>query len=189
MNSPTDHLQYEHVALETVRFHLQKMLSMRDLAVRVDAHAAMDHTIRAMVFDLEAVLIGKKYQMDTVTASACVTVPADWWQALRERWFPKFWLRRWPVRMKTVSDSKTVVQSMTKVCPHIRVPGEERHIRFVMLKDGAMPVEPCWPHDQPCEPPGTSQDHLWNAATKKCSKCGRSCESYYPLECPGRREE
>ncbi len=29
--------------------------------------------------------------------------PADWWQAFRERWFPAWWLRRWPVRYKSVS--------------------------------------------------------------------------------------
>lgn len=25
-------------------------------------------------------------------------IPADWWQAFKERWFPKWALKRWPVR-------------------------------------------------------------------------------------------
>lgn len=29
--------------------------------------------------------------------------PVDWWQHLRQRWFPKWWLRRYPVRMDTVN--------------------------------------------------------------------------------------
>lgn len=28
--------------------------------------------------------------------------PSDWWQAFRERWFPRWALRRWPVRHTTV---------------------------------------------------------------------------------------
>lgn len=30
------------------------------------------------------------------------TYPADWWQALKERWFPHWALKRWPVQNKTV---------------------------------------------------------------------------------------
>ena len=30
------------------------------------------------------------------------TYPSDWWQAFKERWFPKWVLRRWPVRHTTV---------------------------------------------------------------------------------------
>ncbi|MBN1605857.1 MAG: hypothetical protein JW940_04455 [Polyangiaceae bacterium] len=29
-----------------------------------------------------------------------VAFPADWWQALKERWAPKWLLRRWPVRRR-----------------------------------------------------------------------------------------
>ena len=27
--------------------------------------------------------------------------PLDWWQAVRKRWLPAWWLRRWPVRQET----------------------------------------------------------------------------------------
>jgi hypothetical protein len=28
--------------------------------------------------------------------------PADWWQAFRVRWFPKWWLRRWPPKYREI---------------------------------------------------------------------------------------
>ena len=31
-----------------------------------------------------------------------VRYPEDWWQALKERWFPKWALRRWPVKEEVV---------------------------------------------------------------------------------------
>lgn len=31
-------------------------------------------------------------------AQDTVRAPADWWQAVKERWFPEWALRRWPVR-------------------------------------------------------------------------------------------
>lgn len=31
-----------------------------------------------------------------------VSYPADWWQAVRERFFPRRWLRRWPAQRVTV---------------------------------------------------------------------------------------
>lgn len=31
-----------------------------------------------------------------------ISYPSDWWQAFKQRWFPKALLRRWPVRMRVV---------------------------------------------------------------------------------------
>lgn len=46
--------------------------------------------------------------------------PANWWQHFRERWFPRRWLRRWPVRYACrVFDSRLVY-------PHMQLP-EDRY--------------------------------------------------------------
>ena len=51
--------------------------------------------------------------------------PADWWQAFRERWFPKWWLRRWPVRYETIDIDRTLYG---RVCPHIAQPKSGPHL-------------------------------------------------------------
>jgi hypothetical protein len=42
-------------------------------------------------------------------AEEAVTYPADWWQAFKERWFPKLLLAFWPVRYTTVIMNADVV--------------------------------------------------------------------------------
>ncbi|NIR18000.1 MAG: hypothetical protein GWN86_30505 [Desulfobacterales bacterium] len=48
--------------------------------------------------------------------------PADWWQAFRERFFPKWWLKRWPVKHKVVKiEAKAIYPkiAMPKDRPYI----------------------------------------------------------------------
>lgn len=42
--------------------------------------------------------------------------PADWWQAFKERWLPKWALTRWPVKYDGVYVREMIYKA---VCPHI----------------------------------------------------------------------
>lgn len=60
--------------------------------------------------------------------------PRNWWQAVRERWCPRWWLARWPV----VYDEIHIDQRAYKaVCPHLSVPmpppntGDEIHLTWL----------------------------------------------------------
>lgn len=57
-----------------------------------------------------------------------VEYPRDWWQAFKERWFPNWWLRRWPAEMTYRTLAADVVY------PKIELP-RERHA-VIMLLDG-----------------------------------------------------
>lgn len=54
-------------------------------------------------------------------------VPSDWWQHLKERWFPGWALRRWPTHLKTLTAR---VRTYKKVCPHLNVASQDAHFRF-----------------------------------------------------------
>jgi hypothetical protein len=60
--------------------------------------------------------------------------PEDWWQALRERWFPRWWLRRWPVLVKV---HHREIVSFKAVCPHlnIKVERQELHLQWLAGMD------------------------------------------------------
>lgn len=58
--------------------------------------------------------------------------PSDWWQAFKERWFPKWWLKRWPVNYQTISVHRRI---HTRVCPHFAIQPGVNHVRFLMGKD------------------------------------------------------
>jgi len=50
--------------------------------------------------------------------TASVSYPADWWQAVKERWFPKWAISRWPVRYTTKTfEAKQYLPSCIKVSP------------------------------------------------------------------------
>lgn len=57
-------------------------------------------------------------------------VPASWWQHLKQRWFPKWALRRWPVKTRDI----LTVWTVYRVCPHTcqDVPdGTAAHFHFL----------------------------------------------------------
>jgi hypothetical protein len=54
-----------------------------------DSH--MDYVRDQLVVSLKAKVLGEPVHD--------IQYPADWWQALRQRWFPEFWLNKYPVRM------------------------------------------------------------------------------------------
>lgn len=61
-----------------------------------------------------------------------VEVPADWWQHLKQRWFPAWALRRWPARMRTID------VRVTRLCPHIKLDERNRsheHIVFLLGRE------------------------------------------------------
>lgn len=73
------------------------------------------------------------------TSSQVLSWPLDWWQAFRDRWFPSWWLRRWPVRMNTATvtiQENVQVTEIVHMCPHIRVPDNQRHFQFLMMDQG-----------------------------------------------------
>lgn len=59
----------------------------------VQFEAVFDPAMAAMVLRLYTMTYGRKSDHVVV-----VKQPADWWEAFRERWFPKVWLKAYPVR-------------------------------------------------------------------------------------------
>lgn len=61
-----------------------------------------------------------------------IEVPADWWQHVKQRWFPAWALRRWPARTRTID------VRVTRICPHIKIDDctpSYGHIQFLLGRD------------------------------------------------------
>jgi hypothetical protein len=56
--------------------------------------------------------------------------PATWWQHFKQRWFPRWALRRWPVKMEVRE-----WEVFQRVCPHLNVPESDRHVRWMIGDD------------------------------------------------------
>ena len=44
--------------------------------------------------------------------------PTDWWQAVKNRWAPGWWLRRWPVRWEGVDLTQVVAMEVPRNIGH-----------------------------------------------------------------------
>jgi hypothetical protein len=51
---------------------------------------------RQFIFDLKTFMMGQ--HLEDIEKS----YPVDWWQAFKERWFPKWWLEQWPVQYNKI---------------------------------------------------------------------------------------
>lgn len=74
-----------------------------------------EENVRAMVTDThEGLLIELEGYLAAIGEDEVeVSRPIDWWEAFKERWFPRWALRRWPV-MRRVFKRKVYAA----VCPH-----------------------------------------------------------------------
>ncbi len=95
----------------------------------VDVYRAFNQAADTLVVMLDAYVYGMPKERIDVDERW----PTDWWQAFRERWFPAWWLRRWPVRYNTVSVHK---QLFGRVCPHIHEPEQKKHLQWMSQGDG-----------------------------------------------------
>lgn len=101
---PMDVQQVKRIELEVQKFYQCQ---------RYDRNFAIDCNVSwfmSMEGDIERRLAHYVYGR---SHTAEYSHPADWWQTVKARWFPKRWLKRWPVRLKTVRfDAKALVPEL-----------------------------------------------------------------------------
>lgn len=58
--------------------------------------------------------------------------PRDWWHAFKQRFFPKWLLKRYPIEMK----KKVVKLEVFHLCPHVNIPWKgdrsDPHVTFLL---------------------------------------------------------
>jgi len=85
--------QVKTIAFERFKFQANKHLMDVCLLHNVDLEACVDWEVRDLVLKLRARILGERLVE--------IKYPADWWQALKDRWFPAWAKERWPVCFKT----------------------------------------------------------------------------------------
>ena len=58
--------------------------------------------------------------------------PINWWQAVRQRWCPAWWLQRYPVQMARISIHELRYRA---VCPHLPTDQHGPHLRWLVQED------------------------------------------------------
>lgn len=93
---------YPQVTLEKIAFGLEQHISPRLLQ---DAHVKLEKILGDNIeMQLRGYLWGEQWP-----EREAARYPSDWWQALKERWFPRWARQRWPVRYTIVKVRANVV--------------------------------------------------------------------------------
>lgn len=113
--------EYERILLERQQFVAHQYIS-RELADWFAIPPKVDFSLHdSFVFDhillqIKQSIMGREMQSETVR------YPADWWEAVKARWFPAWAKRRWPVH-------ETVVElTALELYPKIALPDQEHYI-------------------------------------------------------------
>ena len=87
-------LAFTSIRLEKIRVGAEIELGERML-MDTSIEVLDDLIVRHFALSLRGYLWGEK------TPEKTIRYPRDWWEALKERWFPQWALKRWPVRYAT----------------------------------------------------------------------------------------
>lgn len=122
-------LRQHSLDLENRRYYYEACLSRVELMKfngdrdKLIADLAGNYRMR-----LAAEFAGRKV---TISREESVAYPADWWQHLKERWFPQWALKRWPVRMQ----AKTLALSADASCLFPEVEPFRGHYKTIVAFD------------------------------------------------------
>lgn len=86
---------FKAVELEKYLFASTQHISRR-FAEEMRVSSEISPVVNGMIFTLTQAIWGHK------VGDRVAEYPADWWQAVKERFFPRWAQRRWPVKYKQV---------------------------------------------------------------------------------------
>lgn len=110
--------QVSKVMLERFKFHMQHEFTQEAMDDGIFTMEVINRIAQNMAFRVRADIFGHK--LDQIVWK----VPANWKESVKERFFPKWLLKRYPVRMQVFRIDPLVLY------PQIKLPNEKHYFRF-----------------------------------------------------------
>lgn len=129
LQDPAAKQDIQRVYLEKVKRSVKRVLSLDEFRF-LENFGEFDVDLR---FDIE--LKNMTIELSTyITTSKPAIVyfhhnyPENWWQAFKDRWYPRWYLHRWPVKLRMVNLRKVVP---TRCCPHVKLTKDKECYTFL----------------------------------------------------------
>lgn len=121
----------QSITLEKIRIAISQKIE--PLGVKgLELHIRQDYITDSFVLQFTALSTGKKTEK-TSEEYKTVQCPFDWWESVKERFFPTWLLKRFPVQYK--SETFKIYSSTTQIintCPHQDLPKHDfAHFQFL----------------------------------------------------------
>jgi len=88
-----NHVPFKEIVLEHLKYHAHRAIPMHPDSL--DANVVMSHCADELLARLTTHLMGSRKDVKAWWYWS-------WWDHTKARWFPKWWLRRWPPRVQTM---------------------------------------------------------------------------------------
>lgn len=113
-------LTIERVALEVKKFAMRQQFDPTAMIRNTDVRWFHEGAARRMVSQIITRVASKKYETKTVS------FPADWWQAVKRRFGPRWFLKRYPVVMTDVT------MEASAYYPEVEIPDHAAFVEIMM---------------------------------------------------------
>jgi hypothetical protein len=121
--------QIEKIMLDYIREDVTSTIK-GDFYLRLDTNLKVvrrAEQARDLGMLLTAILVGKQHG-ETVS----VKPPADWWEAVKERFLPDLLKQHYPVKLK----EQEIPVKVNRICPHLKSEPVNTHVYFCVAKEG-----------------------------------------------------
>lgn len=124
LDKPIDDVQ--KIVLSSIRASLSTSITA--------SLAKHNPSLVAEVISKDLIVKLNAYIVAMPTEKICVyhKYPKDWWQAVKERWFPKWAKNKWPIKYVVIDIS----ENKFAVCPHLPCDGSIMHYEW--LRDASI---------------------------------------------------
>ena len=122
--------EYKRYAAEKVRLNVDRSIDTREMDAtrsRAKMESAFDIAENSMLLQLTTYMHGmadERVQIDKKW-------PKTWWDAFKERWFPKWILSRWPVEYDRIYVDQVIYKA---VCPHLQDDEQNQHLEWMAFE-------------------------------------------------------
>jgi hypothetical protein len=127
-------LGYDRVTLDiiqqTVKFHLDKY-DIHNLTT----HIYDDPMLNAKIVQIVRRIASEKLEEIEVRAEATIEYPATWWEHFKERWYPEWLKRKFPVKYDLKTETNITKADVMAFYPNVSLPEHAHYIQFARLKE------------------------------------------------------
>lgn len=86
----------------------------------------IEDTLMGSVLQIRATLLAYRGKVESEVVK--IEFPSTWFEGFKKEFFPQLLLKRWPVKMTTLTIPKKTEH--VKVCPHLNADAMNKHLQF-----------------------------------------------------------
>ena len=122
-----ERVSVQTITLEKVRLACEASISRQAIEGMLDSRVTMieDWMMSRWRAQIDGFIWGKTIERHEIA------YPLDWWQAVKKRWAPRWWLNRWPVQERTLTiELKALYPTLKYMVP-------KHEPRLVLMQNGS----------------------------------------------------